>query len=382
MQKTFFFLLCFCSNFTQGFTQNLVENGSFETACELLPAAYKRCGNQSDTKDFAPPWYSPYKTNPDFVCNSLPYIPVNDTDIGFGKLKAADASAYVGIGFNNSNKWIEGIAIALTEPLKPGQVYKISYKAAYHNDFGKNMEAISENYLGAKLYVKGTNPNTIKDKVKYLSELHHKTNSQATKDSIDAVLKVGFVQGEQQAKNLTLLAPQNFKTGEWQTVEKIFTVDFAATHLCISYFNYAKAASGYNTYFFIDDVVVEKSNEKPSIYAVLDKNKPIIVPNLFFDTGKSVLLPASFPELDKLAAALSAQSALRIEISGHTDNKGNATANQTLSEARASAVSKYLASKGIDASRLVAKGYGAAQPIAPNDDAGRAKNRRVEVKVL
>jgi outer membrane protein OmpA-like peptidoglycan-associated protein len=381
MQKTFFFLLCFCSNFTQGFTQNLVENGSFETACELLPAAYKRCGNQSDTKDFAPPWYSPYTTNPDLVCNSLPYIPVNDTDIGFGKLKAADASAYIGIGFNNGTRWVEGIAIALTEPLKPGQVYKISYKAAYHNDFGKNTEAITENYLGAQFYVKGTKPVSKKERLDYLWNLEKTTKSQATKDSVQRVLS-NTVQGEQQAKNLTFLAPQNFKTGEWQTVEKIFTVDFAATHLCISYFNYAKAASGYNTYFFIDDVIVEKTNEKPSIYAVLDKNKPIIVPNLFFDTGKSVLLPASFPELDKLAAALSAQSALRIEISGHSDNKGSAAANQTLSEARASAVSKYLASKGIDASRLVAKGYGAAQPIAPNDDAGRAKNRRVEVKVL
>ena len=163
MQKTFLFL--FCAIFAQSsFGQNLVENNSFETACELLPAAYKRCGNQSDTKDFAPPWYSPYTTNPDFVCNTLPYIPVNDTDIGFGKLKAADGSAYVGIGFNKNTAWVEGIAIVLTEPLQPNQVYKITYKAAYHNDFGKNTETMSENYLGAKFYVKGTKPSTVKER--------------------------------------------------------------------------------------------------------------------------------------------------------------------------------------------------------------------------
>ena len=115
----------------------------------------------------------------------------------------------------------------------------------------------------------------------------------------------------------------------------------------------------------------------------MDKNKAIIVPNLFFDTGKSVLLPASFTELDQLAAALSAQTALRIEISGHTDNQGNAAANQALSAARAQAVSQYLVGKGIPATRLSTKGKGATLPIAPNTDSeNRAKNRRVEVKVL
>ena len=384
MSKSIFFCCLFGlapNFFTELSAQNLVPNNSFETACETLPAAYKRCGNQSDITEFAPPWYCPQKTNPDLICNSLPYIPVNDTDKNFGKLKAADGSAYAGIGFNKNTGWVESIAVQLSEPLEVGKVYKLSYKASYFNDFGKNAETITENYLGAKLYTK-TKQKTPKQTLDDLFALSASTKSQKTKDSVDRVLKMPVNQNEKNNNFLQFMAAQNFKNNEWQTVQEIFTVGFAATHLSIGFYNIDKAASGYNSYFYIDDVILEKSDEKPSTYANMDKTKPIIVENLFFDTGKSVLLPASFPELDKLAAALTAQAALNIEISGHTDNTGNAAANQTLSEARANAVRTYLTSKGVAAARLTAKGYGSAKPLVPNTDAAsKAKNRRVEVIV-
>jgi outer membrane protein OmpA-like peptidoglycan-associated protein len=384
MSKSIFYFFIFGLSpnfFTPLLAQNLVENNSFETACETLPAAYKRCGNKSDITDFAPPWYCPQNTNPDLICNNLPYIPVNDTDKNFGKLKAADGSAYAGIGFNKNTGWVESIAIQLSKPLDPEKVYKISYKASYFNDFGKNGDAITENYLGVKFYMK-TKSKTPKQTFDDLYALKASATSQKTKDSVDKVLSMPVNQNEKNNHFLCYTAPQNFKNNEWQTVEKIFTIGFAATHLSIGFFNTDKAASGYNTYFYIDDVVLEETTEKASQYEKMDKSKPIIVPNLFFDTGKSVLLPASFPELDKLAAALAAQTALNIEISGHTDNMGNATANQTLSEARANAVRTYLTSKGIVAARLTAKGYGSAKPLAPNTDAAsKAKNRRVEVTV-
>ncbi|MEI6854382.1 MAG: OmpA family protein, partial [Bacteroidota bacterium] len=72
-----------------------------------------------------------------------------------------------------------------------------------------------------------------------------------------------------------------------------------------------------------------------------------------------------------------------IEISGHTDNVGKENDNQLLSEARAKAVMDYFVRKGINPTRLTYKGYGSTQPIAPNTtDEGRAKNRRVEMKVI
>ena len=74
---------------------------------------------------------------------------------------------------------------------------------------------------------------------------------------------------------------------------------------------------------------------------------------------------------------------LRIAIIGHTDNKGVAAANLSLSSSRAKAVSTYLQGKGIAPQRLESKGLGQTKPIAPNTtDDGRAKNRRVEIQVL
>jgi outer membrane protein OmpA-like peptidoglycan-associated protein len=73
----------------------------------------------------------------------------------------------------------------------------------------------------------------------------------------------------------------------------------------------------------------------------------------------------------------------RIELGGHTDNVGGAVKNMKLSLDRALAVRQYLIDKGIDGNRIVAKGYGLTKPIASNKTAaGRAQNRRTEVKIL
>ena len=67
----------------------------------------------------------------------------------------------------------------------------------------------------------------------------------------------------------------------------------------------------------------------------------------------------------------------------YTDNIGDDSYNMKLSKNRANAVMSYLIDKGIDKSRLTAKGYGETQPVATNDtDEGRAQNRRTEVKVI
>jgi OOP family OmpA-OmpF porin len=68
-----------------------------------------------------------------------------------------------------------------------------------------------------------------------------------------------------------------------------------------------------------------------------------------------------------------------VEISGHTDNVGKRSTNMKLSQQRADAVKAWLVAKGIDASRMTAKGYGPDKPVAPNTTAeGRAKNRRID----
>jgi len=109
----------------------------------------------------------------------------------------------------------------------------------------------------------------------------------------------------------------------------------------------------------------------------------IVLKNIFFDTNKSTLRPESTSELERLIKLLNDVPNMRIEISGHTDNKGSADYNQKLSESRAHAVVEYLVGKGIISSRLEYKGYGLTQPISTNDtEEGRQENRRTEFKIL
>jgi outer membrane protein OmpA-like peptidoglycan-associated protein len=95
------------------------------------------------------------------------------------------------------------------------------------------------------------------------------------------------------------------------------------------------------------------------------------------------LTSGSYTELDRLYNILQENPLMKIEISGHTDKTGTDQINIKLSENRAKVVVDYLVQKGIDRSRLEYKGFGSLQPISDNaTSAGRAKNRRVEFKIL
>ncbi|MGH7530680.1 MAG: OmpA family protein [Gemmatimonadales bacterium] len=110
---------------------------------------------------------------------------------------------------------------------------------------------------------------------------------------------------------------------------------------------------------------------------------PVVLRGVTFETGRSALQPNSFTVLDIVAASLLANTDIRIEIAGHTDSTGSAATNQRLSQARADAVRTYLATKGVAPDRMVARGYGPSQPVAPNNTAaGRAQNRRVELRQI
>jgi len=111
---------------------------------------------------------------------------------------------------------------------------------------------------------------------------------------------------------------------------------------------------------------------------------------VLFDTNKSVVKPAFNAEIEAVAKLMKEYPTAKVEVQGHTDSRGNAQANDKLSQDRADAVAAVLSKNyGIAADRISAKGYGAAQPVADNKTAdGQAKNRRVvavaqgEVKVI
>jgi len=114
----------------------------------------------------------------------------------------------------------------------------------------------------------------------------------------------------------------------------------------------------------------------------IDTGAKIVLKNIFYETDKYNLKPESQIELNKLVNFLNANPTVKIELSGHTDNTGTVEHNIILSKNRAKSVYDYLISHSIPAERLTYKGYGQSQPIADNStDAGRAKNRRTELKI-
>ncbi len=121
--------------------------------------------------------------------------------------------------------------------------------------------------------------------------------------------------------------------------------------------------------------------------ALVKKEFKIVLPQVYFETAKSEIKPESYSILDEAAGTIKkvfeGSATIKIEVRGHTDNRGSDAYNMKLSQERANAVKDYFVSKhGIAADRLLTKGYGESKPIASNsNEAGRSRNRRVELVV-
>jgi OOP family OmpA-OmpF porin len=110
--------------------------------------------------------------------------------------------------------------------------------------------------------------------------------------------------------------------------------------------------------------------------------RTIILDNVLFDFDKTAVKPDGTKILDRLIVFLKENADKRVDLEGHTDSVGTDQYNQSLSEKRAVSVKDYLTKRGVAASRIATKGFGESKPIADNKTAeGRAKNRRVEIKV-
>ena len=113
--------------------------------------------------------------------------------------------------------------------------------------------------------------------------------------------------------------------------------------------------------------------------------KPVpVFENVYFNENKTNIDPVAAKALDRDGAMLKENPDIKVEIGGHTDPLGSEKANQKISEERAESVKKYLMDKfNIPGDRMTVKGYGSTKPIADNGTKeGRAKNRRVELKII
>lgn len=131
----------------------------------------------------------------------------------------------------------------------------------------------------------------------------------------------------------------------------------------------------------IADAGAERTSSK--LKAELDRACKVAIYGVHFDFDKATLRPDASPALDAIARLLTDYKDLKVELGGHTDNVGERTYNQKLSEQRVGSVKAWLVKKGIVADRMTTRGYADTEPVVPNDSApNQAKNRRVELKRL
>jgi len=147
--------------------------------------------------------------------------------------------------------------------------------------------------------------------------------------------------------------------------------------------------------FHSENILIEQGNRnlEPKTFnielypiaeeAVTVKSEPIILENIFFESGSSTLLESSNYEIEKLYQLLTKNESMKIQIIGHTDNVGSDGDNMMLSDARAKSVYEVLVEKGIDKSRISYTGMGESKPIADNNTPeGQKTNRRTEFIII
>ena len=139
----------------------------------------------------------------------------------------------------------------------------------------------------------------------------------------------------------------------------------------------------------IERISTKGLNRSSTLYVKLELaveeakvGQSIVLNNIYFETGKAAVKTEFSSDLEKLVRFLKDNPETGLEIQGHTDNTGSLSLNNRLSQQRAESVVKYLVNNDIENHRLSAKGYGPLKPVADNNtEAGRTKNRRVEMKV-
>jgi hypothetical protein len=128
---------------------------------------------------------------------------------------------------------------------------------------------------------------------------------------------------------------------------------------------------------------LETASDAAAMAEALERYGHVPLYGVHFLTGSAGIAPESVLVLREVAAMLEDDPDLRVRIEGHTDNLGDKQANLALSAKRATAVQAYLAGRGIKRPRMEIKAMGDSQPVADNDsDAGRSKNRRIELVKL
>jgi OmpA-OmpF porin, OOP family len=349
-------------------SQNLVPNGGFEN--------YRACpGNyiQNPAEFQVDSWASPSIGTPDYfnVCSN------GEADVPHNWAGVSDP--YEGVGYTGLYMWFAN---------------------------GKNYRE----YLQVEL-----SESLMKDSLYYL-EFHYKLSSYS-KYSIDRIglhlsdsiirLKNDGVFKIDPTFSVVKDTALTRETGLWEEAKTLYKAKGGEKYLLIGNFSDSRSTHYYKiqfrpapepmlaqcAYYYIDDVsVVPKWIQDQQLLAQVipdfeieevRPNTNYILKNINFQFDSYRLIPPSFTELDKVADYLLRHASFRVQLFGHTDDRGNEQYNLKLSQARAKNVAEYLASVGISLDRIDHFGYGEAKPMmeGTSEDA-RTLNRRVEIRFI
>jgi OOP family OmpA-OmpF porin len=363
MTRTIGFLIIFFASGNFVCAQNLVLNGSFESF-NKCPGSYVR-----DAREFnILHWSTVGLGTPDHFhgCSiGEAGVPLNWA----GKSNAQEGEGYAGIyaWMDYAIDYREYLQGTLVTPLIKDSTYYISF---YYRLSTYSMYAIDRiGLLLVDTAMRVKHDRVIKEKPTF-EVIHEEALTKETGLWEHAFFKYVAKGGE----NFLIIGNFNDKN--------------SCNYYRIQYAPVMEEMLSLSAYYYIDNVSVispySAIHSVPTLaFQDVDFDTPYILSDVQFETNKYRLYPSSFVMLDSLIDYLHKHPALEVLVSGHTDDVGNESYNQRLSEQRAHTVKLYLIRGGISEYRIRAKGYGMSQPLSrETTEWARRANRRVEIKFL
>jgi OmpA-OmpF porin, OOP family len=344
--------------------QNLVPNPGFEEYFQC-PGSYNPQGSD---KNFAPGWMSPTQGTPDLF-NRCSFGNAGVPHNWAGVAHAHKGYGYSGIyAYINNNNYREYLQAKLIDSLIEGKKYKVEFffRLSVYSKYGVDK-------IGALL----------SDSIQYLPH--------------DRIWTV--------EPTYTYVMDSAFSkiTSQWNLVSFEYDAKGGEKFISIGNFSPDEALKKYPmnlsqvnepllnraAYFYIDDVSVTpmaapvESKDLAAKVNLVKPNEVYILKHIYFDFNSYELQPLSNEEMSLLLSIMKKNPKWKVELSGHTDDKGDNLYNYNLSLNRAKSVGQYLVRNGISTARIKTIGFGKRKPLkTAKTEEARAINRRVEVKFL
>jgi OmpA-OmpF porin, OOP family len=352
---------------TIGLSQNLVPNPSFESYA-ICPGSYHKAPGQFQL----PGWTSPTIGTPDHfhVCSE------GDADVPYNWAGVADpfeGNGYVGLYlWMDEKNYREYIQSRLTETLVKDSVYQIQffYKLSSYSKY--SIDRIGLFLSDSTFTIRNDRPLSVKPT---LAIVHDSALTKETGLWEKASWWYKAKGGEQ------FITIGNF----WSDEEtKLYNIQFRPV---------SEPMLATASYYYLDDVQVVsrdylRKQEQRQVIPDFDLeetrlNTTYILKNIQFAFDSYRLLNPSFRELDQLGEFLLKYPRLKLQLFGHTDDRGSDRYNQRLSELRAKNVADYLVSIGVRRERVEYFGYGKSKPLVNEmTEEAREMNRRVEIRFI